>query len=634
MNSPWLELLANLALVAMFVSIWAYAHEWTIRSSLVRAIAFGLLMALGAVTLMQVPAELFPGTIVDLRATMIALAGFFGGPLSGVIAGGCAIAYRILEGGVGVSGGIVSIALTTVVGIAGNMLVRGREVRRSDIVILGAVASIAGLGGFAVLPREISEAVLPKVALPSTLLVFTSTVMSGFVLLQENLRVEALRSKRLYQAVVQALPDCLNVKDLDGRFLAANPATASLMQAPDADALIGKTDFDFYPEETAKRFRDDELAAMEAGTALALEQEVSFSDGGSGWLSTLKAPMRDQFGVVTGLITHNRDITGRKALERDLAESQLKLNDALKHMADGLVMFDADGVIALCNEQYRNLFPQTADLRIPGARHRDILLAAVARGEAAPDDVDRWIAEVLAAQHTDSEREVHLADGRWLDARTRQMANGGSLSVFSDITTVKRAQRELVAANEKLKLLANRDGLTELMTRRAFDETLQHEFKRSKRSGSPLSLLLLDVDWFKRYNDRYGHPAGDECLRAISRCLRNKVRRPADSAARYGGEELAAILPDTDADGAFVIGEAVLNAVRALHKPHEASEYGVVTASIGVATFGGSGDQTSMAELLRRADQALYGAKAAGRNRVHGWRPRLVEADREAEKRG
>ena len=106
------------------------------------------------------------------------------------------------------------------------------------------------------------------------------------------------------------------------------------------------------------------------------------------------------------------------------------------------------------------------------------------------------------------------------------------------------------------------------------------------------------------------------------------------SAARYGGEELAAILPDTDADGAFVIGEAVLNAVRALHKPHEASEYGVVTASIGVATFGGSGDQTSMAELLRRADQALYGAKAAGRNRVHGWRPRLVEADREAEKRG
>ena len=97
----------------------------------------------------------------------------------------------------------------------------------------------------------------------------------------------------------------------------------------------------------------------------------------------------------------------------------------------------------------------------------------------------------------------------------------------------------------------------------------------------------------------------------------------------------AKFLDDQRPDGsAFVIGEAVLNAVRALHKPHEASEYGVVTASIGVATFGGSGDQTSMAELLRRADQALYGAKAAGRNRVHGWRPRLVEADREAEKRG
>jgi diguanylate cyclase (GGDEF)-like protein len=206
--------------------------------------------------------------------------------------------------------------------------------------------------------------------------------------------------------------------------------------------------------------------------------------------------------------------------------------------------------------------------------------------------------------------------------------------VFSDITTVKRAERELLVANEKLKLLANRDGLTELLTRRAFDETLELEFKRAKRSGAPLSLLLLDVDWFKRYNDRYGHPEGDECLRAVSRCLQDKLRRPADSAARYGGEEFAAILPETDADGAFAIGEAVLHAIRALQRPHEASEHKIVTASIGVATFDGFGDKASVEGLLKRADEALYGAKAASRNRVHGWRPRLLEASREAKRSG
>ncbi|RWC82824.1 MAG: diguanylate cyclase, partial [Mesorhizobium sp.] len=239
--------------------------------------------------------------------------------------------------------------------------------------------------------------------------------------------------------------------------------------------------------------------------------------------------------------------------------------------------------------------------------------------------VEDWIAGIMAAQKLVSHRQVQLADGRWLDVRTRPTGDGGSLSVFSDITEAKQVEAELMAANEKLNLLAHRDGLTELLTRRAFDEALAREFARASRNAMPLSLLIIDVDWFKRFNDYYGHPAGDECLRVVSRCIEAAARRPADAAARYGGEEFALILPETDARGAFVIAENLRSKVRDLALGHAGSEKGIVTVSIGVGTFDAGGAAVEIADLLNRADEALYGAKAAGRDRVHGWRPHLSD---------
>jgi len=471
------------------------------------------------------------------------------------------------------------------------------------------------------------KTILPGNVAAIVLLNFLATMTCGMMLIQERLRSEALRSKHLYSAIVRALPDCLNAKDIAGRFIAANPATAELMQAGDSDALIGKSDFDFYPEETASRFREEELSMIASNEPQTIEQQVVFRDGTARWLSTLKAPLENDLGELIGVITHNRDITSRKLLETELEASQRQLADALSHMADGLVMFDPTGRIILCNEQYRDLFPLTADLRVVGSSHRAILEAAVVRGEAAtnPSNTQDWIEGVLRAQTEGSERQIQLADGRWLQARTRPLIDGASISVFSDISAAKRAQEELLAANQRLKVLADKDGLTELLNRRAFDETLEREFKRSQRNNSPISLLLLDIDRFKNYNDRYGHPEGDDCLRAVSRCLRDSLKRPADTPSRYGGEELAAILPDTDAAGAFVIGESIVRAVRSLERPHEASECKIVTVSIGIATSGQSAERTTAKDLLRRADEALYGAKAAGRNRVHDWRPKLVE---------
>src|SRR5262249_26857078 len=160
------------------------------------------------------------------------------------------------------------------------------------------------------------------------------------------------------------------------------------------------------------------------------------------------------------------------------------------------------------------------------------------------------------------------------------------------------------------------DGLTGLLNRRAFDEALTREFTRSARSNGPTSVFIVDVDHFKAYNDTYGHPQGDECLKAIGECLKKSLKRPADIAARYGGEEFVALLPDTDGDGALVLAEAFRQAARSLNIPHTGNgSKGRITVSVGVATM-----QKSVLEspgtLVRRADRALYEAKAGGRDRT------------------
>lgn len=175
---------------------------------------------------------------------------------------------------------------------------------------------------------------------------------------------------------------------------------------------------------------------------------------------------------------------------------------------------------------------------------------------------------------------------------------------------------ELTHANVRLTELARFDGLTSLANRRYFDETLDQAFAQSARSSLPLALVMLDVDHFKRYNDLYGHPQGDLCLQCVAQAVQSAARRPRDFVARYGGEELAMILPDTDAQGAAVVAEAARAAVAALGLPHAGSEISHVSVSVGIAVHVPSKALQRPQDLLQAADNALYRAKNAGRNTV------------------
>lgn len=195
--------------------------------------------------------------------------------------------------------------------------------------------------------------------------------------------------------------------------------------------------------------------------------------------------------------------------------------------------------------------------------------------------------------------------------------------VFVDITAQMRMEEELQSAHkmtamaqEALEAMALHDSLTNLPNRRYFDATIATEFRRAARERQAVGLVMIDVDHFKAFNDLHGHEAGDECLRLVAEAIAAVPQRPADMVARYGGEEMAVLLPHTDLAGAEIVAALIVEAVRALRIAHAGSEAGIVTVSCGAASFDPLVDPVVPLQLIERADQALGKAKGAGRNRA------------------
>ncbi len=203
----------------------------------------------------------------------------------------------------------------------------------------------------------------------------------------------------------------------------------------------------------------------------------------------------------------------------------------------------------------------------------------------------------------------------WVEACGKRIeGEDGYVVTVRDISAHK-------AAEQRLEELTRQDALTGLANRRAFDEALAAEYRRAARSGTGLALIMLDVDHFKSFNDRYGHPAGDACLKAIAAAMVGAARRPADMCARTGGEEFAILLTETDIDGALHVAGLIGVAIAARGIRHEGSPVGVATASAGVAAVLPARTPGSPEALVRAADAALYEAKRQGRNATRAASP-------------
>ncbi|MBL8907356.1 MAG: diguanylate cyclase [Rhizobiales bacterium] len=598
----WESLAANLAVILALLVGWTSASERVAGfSATTQKILFGLLMAVGTLGSMMMAYEFAPGRYTDLRMAIITLAGFFGGLPAALLAGTAALLYRAYLGGAFLAGASF-IVLAMAIGLAGYALRRGKPVMLAHVVLLAFAVVGATLG-------------LMKLAFPSfvtmtalwipSFYTFSATLLLGAVLILEARRRELLTSSAYYQSMVNALPDCLNIKDLDGRFLAANPATSVLMDSASPQDLVGKTDFDFYTREIAEGFRQDEIAVLKGGENRILEQHILLPNGVSRFVSTLKAPVRDASGKIFALITWNRDITEQKRAQAKLEEMQVYLDLALENMHDGLAIYDPNGLLVFCNARYREMFPRTAHLRRPGANFADIIKAAIALGEEqfpGNESIDDYVLRKLHALREEGAEMIGLEDGKTYALRTTILANGCSLRIVSDATEQQRLQNTL-------SYQAFHDPLTGLANRAKFHREFMRRLDEARTEQTELTVMVLDLDRFKEVNDNFGHEAGDKLLVEVARRLESTVRQ-GDLVARLGGDEFAILL--SGGIGRSDPAQLAERILKAVSQPLNLGDTTLLSGiSIGYTTY--PFDNSDLSGLLRHADQALYFAKARGR---------------------
>ncbi len=243
-----------------------------------------------------------------------------------------------------------------------------------------------------------------------------------------------------------------------------------------------------------------------------------------------------------------------------------------------------------------------------------------------PDDRDRVVSFCVSQSKAGVDHEADYraanADGTYVWIRdvvhVVRDANGqveALVGFMFDISERKRTEDKLLQLQCDLEVMSFRDGLTGLLNRRRFDTFLATEWAAAQRTKLPLSLIMIDIDHFKQYNDRYGHVRGDECLKEVAALLGKAPNRPRDFVARYGGEEFVIVLPETDAAGAARISDHVRAGVAAAAIAHEASERRTLTLSMGVGTIIPAQSDRSLT-FVDAVDRCLYEAKAAGRDRI------------------
>ncbi|MEZ2300657.1 MAG: diguanylate cyclase domain-containing protein [Microcoleus sp.] len=313
-----------------------------------------------------------------------------------------------------------------------------------------------------------------------------------------------------------------------------------------------------------------------------------------------------------------KEITIRREAEEVVYQSRALLASVLNSSLDGIAAMQAvrnpvTGEI----EDFRCLVVNPVIARVFKRTREEMIGKLVLKkflSNVDPELFQRFVEIVETGEPLEHDFYYEWEESSWFHWVAVKLGDGFAITI-RDITTRKQMEIAFQETNQKLEILANLDALTQVANRGCFNNRLQSEWQRLGLEKQPLSLILLDIDTFKSYNDYYGHLAGDNCLVSIGKTLQKVVHRPADLAARYGGEEFALLLPNTDLEGGIKIAQNIQQAIHSLAIPHEQSHVkNTLTVSLGIASLIPS-LELEPDTLVAHADKALYQAKKQGRDR-------------------
>ncbi len=408
------------------------------------------------------------------------------------------------------------------------------------------------------------------------------------------------------RTLLDSLGTYIFTKDAKGRYTYVNSHVCALFQLP-AEAIIGKDDYAFFDLDILDDLIQNDRLVLELGQTVEREETNLIRETGETRIYwSVKTPIRNAKGEIIGLSGISTDITQRKRLEKQVEEQRQLLDTVLNNIDAHVYMKDSERNFLYVNNKVAELFGKLPQ-EIIGKQDKEVIAADIAD--------QFWQLDKLVfdtnAPHT-GEEIFKESSGRksyywskkvpidWLDNRR------ALIGFSTDIS-------ELYLLREKLRKQAQTDALTNVNNRRRFFELAQKEFNRSLRYNSPLTVLMIDIDFFKSVNDTYGHQLGDRTLKKIAANIKRALRS-SDVMGRIGGEEFALFLPQTCGEDGRHFGERlrskIAQAPLAIDGHHKLS----LSISIGVSELM-PGDE-KFQQLLHRADQGLYQAKSLGRNRV------------------
>ncbi len=458
--------------------------------------------------------------------------------------------------------------------------------------------------------------VAPRIRI--TIFLFAVFVLwSGFLLWRKA--VASTEKERINNALQESEKRFLDITDAAGEFIWETGPGGNFIfvtgRAEDilgysAEELVGRSPFDFVDEESSWEVRKEFLdAAQERRPFSSLVSTFVNRDGHKLWLEFNGVPVLDSDGNVTGFRGATSDITAQRKTLQELQDREDMLQSISDSVQDALILLDDKGLVHFWNPAAEKIFGFSSEEMIG----KD--LRSCVWDEDNLDNPDVQSARDASgkgffASHGSFTVNVRRKDGNVFPAEVllsplRREAGWWVVGTIRDVTERKEAE-------DSLRKLATTDPLTGLSNRRFFMEKAEEEVEKAKRYNRSLSLLMLDIDFFKKVNDTYGHDAGDDVLKALSVVVLN-VLRNVDVFGRIGGEEFSILMPDTDIDGAVFAAERIRQEVE---KANMQTRSGIlrITVSIGAATV--NKRITTLELLLKAADLGLYAAKDAGRNQV------------------